>query len=100
MKAIKQGHGSAMLTTVAGEPLTLSMNGWPSANSPTRKCGSTRFVILASPSQPQLDQPQSVPKILGCHSIAVKLIAIDRRFGPLNSAPSDLRNYRLGRVPA
>lgn len=27
MKAIKQGHGSATLTTVAGEPLTLSMNG-------------------------------------------------------------------------
>ena len=27
MKAIKQGHGQAMLTTVAGEPLTLSMNG-------------------------------------------------------------------------
>jgi uncharacterized surface protein with fasciclin (FAS1) repeats len=27
MKAIKQGHGSATLTTVEGEPLTLSMNG-------------------------------------------------------------------------
>ena len=27
MKAIKQGHGRATLTTVQGEPLTLSMNG-------------------------------------------------------------------------
>ena len=27
MKAIKHGHGEATLTTVQGEPLTLSMNG-------------------------------------------------------------------------
>ena len=27
MKAIKQGHGQATLTTVQGEPLTLSLNG-------------------------------------------------------------------------